>query len=72
VAAQDCTIEALTARIVAIDPTGPVLEVGAALRALHRELVETLGHREARERFDRALAGALCRPSLRPHRLRIA
>jgi hypothetical protein len=72
VAAEDCSVETLTARIVAIDPTGPVLEVGVALRALHRELVDTLGHREARERFDRALARALCRPAPPRPRLRIA
>jgi hypothetical protein len=55
------TIEAVTARIEAIDPGGPVLEVGAALRTLHRQLVADLGDREARERFDRALGAALAR-----------
>jgi hypothetical protein len=61
VGARDWTVEALTVRIVAIDPTGPVLESAAALRQLHRELVEDLGDREARERFDRALGRALPR-----------
>jgi hypothetical protein len=58
---EQWTVEAVTARIEAIDPGGPVLEVGAALRTLHRQLAADLGDREARERFDRALAAALAR-----------
>jgi hypothetical protein len=61
VSGQEWTVEELTARIVAIDPTGPVLEAGAALRDLHHQLVDALGASEARERFDRALAEALTR-----------
>jgi hypothetical protein len=60
-AGQEWTVEALTARIEDIDPTGPVLEACAALRELHRELVTSVGAREARDRFDRALAAALSR-----------
>jgi hypothetical protein len=61
VCTQGWSVEEVAARIVAIDPTGPVLEAGAALRGLHGQLVEALGDREARERFDRALAAALTR-----------
>jgi hypothetical protein len=65
VSGQEWTVEELTAHIVAIDPSGPVLEAGAALRDLHRELVTALGVVEARVRFDRALGLALTR---RDHR----
>jgi hypothetical protein len=61
VAGEQWTIEALTSRIEAIDPTGPVIEAGSALRGLHRQLVAALGDHEARDRFDRALAAALTR-----------
>jgi hypothetical protein len=60
-AGEAWTVEAVTARIEDIDPTGPVLEACASLRELHRQLVGALGEREARERFDRALAAALSR-----------
>lgn len=51
--------EALTARIAAIDLTGPVLETSAALTRLHRDLAATLGPTEARRRFDAALGAAV-------------
>lgn len=60
-AAQPWSIDDVTDRIVAIDPTGPVLEAGVALRDLHRQLVAALGADEAGERFDGALAVALDR-----------
>jgi hypothetical protein len=59
--------EALTDRIVDVDPTGPVLEASAALTRLHRELAAAVGESEARHRFDQALRAALGRsPALRP------
>jgi hypothetical protein len=63
-AGQQWTVEAVTERIEAIDPGGPVLEAGAALRRLHQQLVDDLGTREALDRFDRALEVALRRRRL--------
>lgn len=52
-------LQALTERIAAVDPTGPVPEAAAELTRLHRELTEAVGPDEARARFDEALRRAL-------------
>lgn len=52
-------LEALTRRIAAVDPTGPVPEAAAELTRLHRELAAALGPEQARRRFDEALRRAL-------------
>ena len=52
-------LEALTRRIAAVDPTGPVPEATAELTRLHRELTDALGPEQARVRFDEALQCAL-------------
>lgn len=61
-------LEALTQRIAAVDPTGPVPEAAAELTRLHRELTAAVGPEQARARFDEALRRALTpdRPTTAP------
>lgn len=49
------TLDAVTARIAAVDPSGPVLEASEALTRLHRDLEAAVGPEVARERFGTAL-----------------
>lgn len=53
------SIEALAARLAAVDLRTAVLEVAEELPRIYRELVDTLGPVEAGRRFDTALTQAL-------------
>lgn len=57
----ETTIDALTARLLALDLLGGTADLARELPALHRALVAAVGATEAQERFDAALRAAVGR-----------
>ena len=56
---MDATIDAITARLLALDLRGGTTDLARELPAIHRQLVAQLGPIEAQQRFDAALRAAV-------------